>query len=167
MLEKRIESFAEYLKSALNYLSSDPSSSLTKCRIILEKILRSVYFHEMGKESCKRMVGEFLSDREFAGKIPNRIKAKMNFAKDIANDATHGSEIFRQDAIRVLQDIVNIVEWYVSNYNLYTKTKPEDWQTIEILPQLKEIYPNYLKPDITSVKIGQTKGWCYLEITNM
>ena len=52
-LEKQIDKLADYLKSALSYLSSDPQSSLTKCRIVLEKILTSIYIHEMGKEPSK------------------------------------------------------------------------------------------------------------------
>jgi len=50
ILGKKIESLGDYLKSALTYLDSDPQSSLTKCRIVLEKMLNSLYFHEIGKE---------------------------------------------------------------------------------------------------------------------
>jgi hypothetical protein len=35
---------------------------------------------------------------------------------------------------------------------------------IEILHQLKAQYAGYLRPDIVSVKLGQTKDKCYLEI---
>ncbi len=84
-LEKRIDKLADYLKSALAYLSSDPQSSLTKCRIVLEKILTSIYIYEMGKEPSKGMIGNILSDKAFAVKIPPRIRARMNFIREIAN----------------------------------------------------------------------------------
>lgn len=37
-------------------------------------------------------------------------------------------------------------------------------QSLEILPMLKAKYPYYLRPEITSVRFGQTKDRCYLEI---
>lgn len=164
ILERKVESLADYLKSALSYLDSDPQSSLTKCRIVLEKMLNSVYFHEMGKEPNKGMIGNILFDKEFASKIPSRIRARMNFIREITNSGTHGEDVAGEDAVRVLQEIIIITEWYVSNYDLYNQSRVEISQSAEILPQLKELYPNYLQPEITSVKFGQTKDRCYLEI---
>ena len=163
-LEKKVESLAEYLKSALTYLDSDPQSSLTKCRIVLEKMLNSIYSHEMGKEPNKGMIGNILFDKEFSSRIPSRIRARMNFIREITNSGTHGEDIAGEDANRVLQEIVFVAEWYVTNYNLYNTSRFESTQSAEILPQLKENYPHYLHPDITSVKLGQTKDRCYLEI---
>lgn len=164
ILEKKVESLADYLKSALSYLDSDPQSSLTKCRIVLEKMLNSIYFHEMGKEPNKGMIGNILFDKEFASKMPSRIRARMNFIREITNSGTHGEDIAGEDAIRVLQEIIFVAEWYVTNYDLYNSSRFETLQSAEILPQLKELYPNYLHPDITSVKFGQAKDRCYLEI---
>src|SRR5882672_6384060 len=42
-LEARVADLADYLHSALEYLSSDPQSSLTKSRVILEKLLLALY----------------------------------------------------------------------------------------------------------------------------
>ena len=81
----------------------------------------------------------------------------MNFVREITNLGTHGGEIVGEDASRVLQDIVLITEWYVANYNLYSKSNIELSQSAEILPELQETFPNYLRPDITSVKLGQLK----------
>ena len=38
-LEARVAELGTFLHSALGYLSSDPASSLTKSRVILEKVL--------------------------------------------------------------------------------------------------------------------------------
>lgn len=38
-------------------------------------------------------------------------------------------------------------------------------ESAELLPQLKESYPYYMDPAITSVIFGQTKHVCFLEIT--
>jgi hypothetical protein len=164
-LEKRSDKLADYLKSALNYLSSDPQSSLTKCRIVLEKILTNIYIREMGKEPSKGMIGNILSDKEFATKIPSRIRARMNFIREIANLGPHGGEVEIEDAHRVLRDVVYLTEWYVSHYDLLNTPQPENAQVVEILPQLKVKYADYLRTDVTSVKLGQTIDRCYLEIT--
>jgi hypothetical protein len=37
-------------------------------------------------------------------------------------------------------------------------------QSVEILPLLREKYPHYIRPDITSVRFGQTADRCYLEV---
>jgi hypothetical protein len=166
-LEAKVEGLADYLKSALSYLDSDPQSSLTKCRIVLEKILHSIYLHEMGKEPVQGMIGNILFDREFSAKIPARIRARMNFVREITNLGTHGGEIASDDANRILQDIILIAEWYVTNYDLYSVPKFEAFQSAEILPQLKKLFPMYLHSDIISVKFGQTKDRCYLEIASL
>lgn len=163
-LEERIGKLTDYLKSAVNYLSSDPHSSLMKCRIVLEKMLTYIFVCEMGKEPTKGMIGNLLSDKEFATRIPARIRARMNFIREIANLGPHGGDVGIEDANHVLHDIIYLAEWYASNYNPANALQPENAQVIEILPQLKAQYADYLRPDITSVKLGQAKDRCYLEI---
>jgi len=57
---------ASYLQAALEYLSSDPLSSLTKSRVILEKLLLALYRDTMKKEPPRPMIGDMLSDKAFA-----------------------------------------------------------------------------------------------------
>ncbi len=164
-LEKQIDTYADYLKAAFRYLNSDPQSSLTKCRIVLEKTLTSVYIKEIRKEPRKGMIGNILSDKEFTTKIPQSTRAKMNFIREIANLGPHGGEVEVEDAILVLRVTISVVQWYVSHCALSDTSGPENAQTIEVLARLKAYYANYLRPNIVSVKIGQTKDRCYLEIT--
>lgn len=163
-LEKRVDNLTDYLKSALNYLSSDPHSSLTKCRIVLEKILTTLYIHEMGKEPIKTMIGNILSDKIFVVKIPPRIRARMNFVREIANLGPHGGQVESEDANHVLCDTVYLVNWYISQLDKSKDNSPEN-VSIEIFSQLKIKYPNYLRPEITSVKFCQTTDRCYLEMS--
>jgi hypothetical protein len=37
-------------------------------------------------------------------------------------------------------------------------------ESLEILPRLRERYPRYIRPEITSVRFGQTQDRCYLEV---
>jgi len=161
----RVENiFAEYVKEAFSYTVSDPQSALTKSRIVLEKMLNRIYFHEIGKKPKNSMIGNILSDKELMPKIPTRILVRMNFIREMTNIGTHGGDVTSDDAERVLHDIISIVEWYTSNYSYKPSSYFEKSQSAEILPQLKERFPYYLRSDITSVKLGQTKDRCYLEI---
>jgi Domain of unknown function (DUF4145) len=167
-LEKRVDDLSDYLKSALAYMSSDPQSSLTKCRIVLEEVLKSLYVYEMQREPSRPMIGPMLSDKEFSAKIPRRIFALMNSIRDMANLGAHGEEVESRDAIRAMRDLVDVLEWYVINYDFlgsHSQRVADKAQALEILPQLKAQYPDYLRPDITSVKLGHIGGRCYLEIT--
>jgi hypothetical protein len=43
--------------------------------------------------------------------------------------------------------------------------RQEARQSLEILPHLREKYPQYMRPEMTSVKFVQSQDRCYLEIT--
>jgi hypothetical protein len=61
-LEARVAELGAFLHSALAYLSSDPASSLTKSRVILEKVLLALYRGAMKKEPSRPMIGDMLAD---------------------------------------------------------------------------------------------------------
>jgi hypothetical protein len=162
-----------YLHASLDYVSSDPQSSLTKCRIVLEKVLRFIYAQEMLRQPTGGMVGNILSDKDFIGRLPRRMLARMNAIRDIANLGPHGGEVEGGDAIRAIRDLVDVLEWFVSAYDvsaLQPIQPPAVYaraQTLEILPQLRSRYSAYLRPNITSVKLGQLPDRCFLETTTM
>ena len=68
-LEKRVSAFSEELRHALQYLNSDAASSLTKLRVVLEKLLVLVYRAEMGKEPRKALLAEMLVDNQFTRRV--------------------------------------------------------------------------------------------------
>ena len=156
----------EFLKSALEYQETDFHSCLTKCRIVLEKILFQIYTEEMGQKPSKGMIGQILSDKNFTAKIPQSIRARINMVKDIANLGPHGSdEITANDTLLVLQEIIYTTEWYLATYQQVEGFISAEIEYLEILPELRKKYRNYLRPKITSVRIGQGYERCLLEIT--
>ncbi len=169
-LEKRIDALSAYLQSALEYLETDPASSLTKSRIVLERILTTLFEHEMHRLPSRPMIGDMLADKEFSAKIPRRILARITSIKEMANLGPHGGDVESQDAVRVMRDLIDVLEWFVINYDFLfshgsTKTEEARVETLEILPQLREKYSEYLRPNIKSVKLGQVDGRCFLEVT--
>jgi Domain of unknown function (DUF4145) len=168
-VETRVAEIASYLRSALQYLSTDPQSSLTKSRVVLEKVLLSLYRTAMKKEPPRPMIGDMLSDKNFTASIPKRIVARMNAVRDMSNLGPHGGEVEAIDAVRVMRDLVDVLEWYVANYDPICLV-PEDRQTrqaLEILPHLKSKYPRYLRPEIISVRFIQSDDRCHLEVTTV
>jgi hypothetical protein len=69
----RVPEFGTNLNLAVAHVSADPASSLTKSRIVLEKMLLSLYRAVMKQEPSRPMIGEILSDKPFMATIPRRI----------------------------------------------------------------------------------------------
>jgi hypothetical protein len=166
-LEARVAELRTYLHSAVAYLSSDPASSLTKSRVILEKVLLALYRSTMKKEPSRPMIGDMLADKAFMATIPRRITARMNAIRDLSNLGPHGEEVNATDAVRVTRDLIDVLEWYVVHHdpNCRVGGGQEARWFLEILPQLRAQYPRYLRAEITSVRFVQSQDRCYLEIT--
>jgi hypothetical protein len=166
-LEARVTELGTFLHSAVAYLSSDPASSLTKSRVVLERILLTLYRGVMKKEPPRPMIGDMLADKAFMGTIPRRIAARINAIRDMSNLGPHGEEVDATDAIRVMRDLIDVLEWYVVHHdpNCRVAGRQEARQSLEILPLLREKYPRYLRPEITSAKFVQSQDRCHLEIT--
>ncbi len=115
-LEKALSRFASDLRLALQYVRSDAASSVTKSRLIMEKLLERIYVTEMGREPRKPLLGEMLADNQFTRKIERRILARMNAIRDMGNLGPHGEEVRPGDAVRVLEDLCEVIEWYAGRY---------------------------------------------------
>jgi Domain of unknown function (DUF4145) len=166
-LEARVAELGSFLHSAVGYLSSDPASSLTKSRVVLENVLLALYRKVMKREPPRPMIGDMLADKAFMANIPRWIAARMNSVRDMSNLGPHGEEVNATDAIRVMRDLIDVLEWYVVHHDPSCQVAggPAARQSLEILPQLREKYARYLRPEITSVQFVQSQDRCYLEIT--
>ncbi len=108
--------YSEELGFALRYIQPDASSSLTKSRIVLEKLLLRIYAIEMGQEPRKPLLGDMLLDNQFTRKIERRMLSRMNAIRDMANLGPHGEVVEPNDAARVLDDLCEVMNWYLSRY---------------------------------------------------
>lgn len=162
-LESRTELHG-LLTRAVDYLFSDPQSALTKCRIVLEKILVAYYFQNF-RRSDRRMLGHLLLHKEFRSKIPESILPRVEFVKNIGNVATHGQSVAFNDAYDSIWHLIDIVGWYLS-VGTSNPVGIEGGEKIEILPALKLKFGGHLRPNIFSVAVHQNKESCCLEITS-
>jgi hypothetical protein len=103
---------AEELRRACQYVDSDPGASLTKSRIILEKLVLLLFRAETGRAPRRPELGEVLNDNQFTRKIDRRIVSRMNSIRDMANLGAHGEPVLAEDASRVLEDLCAILEWH-------------------------------------------------------
>jgi hypothetical protein len=104
--------FTEPLQLAFRYAHSDPGSSLTKSRLIAERLLIELYKSEMGQEPRRPLFGDLLGDNQFTRKIERRILSRFNSIRDMGNLGPHGESVEASDATRVLEDLCLVLEWY-------------------------------------------------------
>lgn len=111
-----IEENFDTLRYALTYLESDPKSSLTKFREILERILRKVYLKEMNEESKQTMIGRIIYNKKFATKIEPQILDRIRKVNEIAYLGPHAVTAYTTNPVGFIGDLCEIVEWYRDKY---------------------------------------------------
>ncbi len=148
-LEKRLKEFSELLTVAFQYITQkpeDPKSSLTKCRIILERMLKKIYLQEMGHPPKGRMVGYFLNDKEFTSKIPSRILTRMNFINKMGCLGPHDvDDVHPIDAQRVINNLLEVIDWFWEKYESEQDIISQEeggWEFDVFLNQLTPVFEN-------------------------
>lgn len=115
-LEGHFNLLSENFRQAFDYTHSDPQSSLTKVRIILEKIVFDIYQSEMKIEPGEKSIGEILREEKFKKRITPNILSRINSIRTMSNIATHGNEVTVNDAIDTLENLCEVFEWYLKRY---------------------------------------------------
>jgi Domain of unknown function (DUF4145) len=123
-LEKQLSEFSNELRFALRYIGSDAASSLTKSRVVLEKLLVQVFKAETGREPRKPLLADMLSDNQFTRGLERRVLSRMNAIRDMANLGAHGEVVNPSDASRVLGDLCDVLDWYLTRYGPASSTTP-------------------------------------------
>jgi hypothetical protein len=109
-----LPAYSDDLRFAVRYIHDDPASSVTKSRLVLERLLLRVYVGETGREPRKAQLGDMLADNQFTRKIERRIVCRMHAIRDLGNLGPHGGTVQPCDAMRVLEDLCEVIDWYVS-----------------------------------------------------
>ena len=116
VIEQKLDSLSHEFKTAFNYLQSDPAGSLNKTRIVMEKILFDIYNHEMGEPPKKKLIGDILKNNQFTRKIERRILSRIHAIRDMSNLGTHGEMVYKEDAIDILDNLIEVIMWYFDKY---------------------------------------------------
>lgn len=115
-LEKSLATVAKELQLALRYAQPDAAGSLNKSRVVMEKLLLHIYQVEMGKPPRKALLGDIMCDNQFTRKIERRILTRINTIRDFGNQGSHPEPVLPDDAVRALQDVCDVIEWYLPRY---------------------------------------------------
>ena len=117
-LTATLPSMAPELQAALEYASADPSASLTKSRLVLERTLRSVLaFEGAGRSGKALMVGQLLREESVKARVPPSIRASMVYVNVLAAEqGAHPGTPNPKIAFRALEHLCEIVEWYAAEY---------------------------------------------------
>ena len=69
------------------------------------------------------------------GHRPTTDRCRMNAVRDMSNLGPHGEEVDAADAIRVMRDLIDVLEWYVVHHDPSCQVAggPEARQSLEIL----------------------------------
>jgi hypothetical protein len=103
---------AELLGHAYRYIRTDPGSSLTKSRMILETVVLKMYQMAMGRPPRKPLLGEMLNDNQFTRTLgDSRIVDLMNVIRTIGNFGPHGNQGTSEDAASALDRLCEVIEW--------------------------------------------------------
>lgn len=165
-IKQRNESFASALVSALNNAEPDPKKAMLECGYILEIILSAI-IDKQGIQLDRPLRDhiEWLDERGRWLKMPPRIIPRVKFVWSMVDVASSAEKIELDDVHSVIDNLLYVVEWFqISEYSRGSGDV-KDSQELEILPQLKAQYKQYLKSDIVSVKFRQTESACFLRIT--
>lgn len=111
------DSIKENATFALSYALVDPKSSLNKSRNILETILNKIFVIEMQMEPKSNKLYDILKNNQFNKKIDRNIISRMNSIRDMGNLGSHGYLVTARDALDTLENVFEILEWYVKKYN--------------------------------------------------
>lgn len=118
LLETKIPLLCGQLNHSLLIVSTeprDPGSTVVKCRVILEQIVKALY----QKMQCNipsrthEELGGMLNNSIFSNHIPHRILLRMHAVRAFSNLGAHDKgPITISDAYDCLQDLIQVLEWY-------------------------------------------------------
>src|SRR4051812_28038240 len=104
------------LKAALDKATSDRKESLSKSRLVLEKIVKELAVYE-GVEPKGRTPGQILEDKKIKQLPPVEIYCEMRYVYAVASEyGSHVGEPRAEIAITALNRLCQIVDWYTTEY---------------------------------------------------
>lgn len=115
-LEARLAGLAKQVELALSYREGDPHASLNKTRSVLEKLLLDMHATEFETIPKKATLAELLGNTQLTRNIPARIRHRMEGIQGFGNLGSHLSEVTASDARRAMDDLIEIIDWYLSLY---------------------------------------------------
>ena len=101
------------VQSAEGYTTSDPQSSLGKCRIVLELVLNELLRDIGAHDNARATLAELTSNDALVSMMPTSVLCQADTVRHLGNCAAHGESVSEEDASRGLEALLDFLEWYV------------------------------------------------------
>lgn len=125
-LGKMIPEFGDELRSASGHLESEPKTSATKARTVLEGVVAKTYLKTMSKEPKICQIGSMLAENQFTKRIGDEIIInKMRNVQNYGNSSVHVKidedvlpppNLPPKDAKKILDDLCDVLDWYLRTH---------------------------------------------------
>jgi CheY-like chemotaxis protein len=105
----------EGIRMAIRAADQDPEMALTRCRKVLELVVREVYERRCQEVPGSRPLDELLRRITKDGHLPARVAAYANTVRELGNVGAHrfGENLTAADVSRSLSNLEPVLEWYV------------------------------------------------------
>jgi|GEM_PF-4600464 len=122
---KALPKFRGELNSAFGHLESEPKTSATKARTVLEGVVAKAYIKTMGKAPKKCQIGDMLAENQFTKKIDSNIVNKMRNVQNYGNSSVHVKidedvhpppDLPPKDATKILDDLCDVLDWFLRTH---------------------------------------------------
>lgn len=120
-LEARVAFLENQLSVSVDLIArspSDPESSIVKCRVLLERVVKDLYGKlDVPLPGKAHELGALLNNSQFARLLPPRVVLRMNSVREYGNLGAHDKgPVTTSDALDCLNCMVEIVDWYCSEH---------------------------------------------------
>lgn len=116
---------------AEQYVFSDPVSASIKLRLLIERMVNSIYAKTRFEKLPRATLNDLLIADSFKDVTPSEIENKFHGVKNNGNKAAHGDNISQQTAILNLQEAYDLARWFHLTYN---NGRKEDYQSYQTPP---------------------------------
>lgn len=135
--DPQFEPFAEAAVSAERVLPISPALCATACRTALEFAVKWVYSVDgsLHKPYDDKLV-TLISTEDFKGLLPSGLMQKLNYLRQVGNNATHNAKsVSRDQSILALQNLHSFMDFVAYCYGMDYKEVPFDKSLLEVKPE--------------------------------
>jgi type I restriction enzyme, R subunit len=112
-------------KKAEERIITEPVSSATYCRLVLEECIHSMYELEFIELPYNKELASLLMQEELKDLIPSNIYAGVQIVRKTGNRAVHhGRKVQSSDALIGIKYLYTFLKWYANNYSQVSPELP-------------------------------------------
>ena len=125
-LQKEWQSLYQKLKTAEERVFTEPVSTASYCRLVLEESMYLIFDLEHIEKPFNTDLVNLMNEEGVKGIIPFHLKEGLHIVRKTGNNAAHyGQRITSKDANISIKYIYDFLKWFALNYSKETPVLPE------------------------------------------